>query len=44
MHRISVLRNLADFLLELSKVRILKRREILCFVPITKKEVRRVSR
>ncbi len=36
-------RKLTNFISKFFNVQILKRREALCFVPIAKKEVRRVS-
>lgn len=44
MYKMCELKKKTDFISKLFKVQILKRREALCFVPITKKEVRRVSR
>lgn len=38
------LRKVVDSISKLFKVQIVNRKEALCFMPITKKEVRRVSR
>jgi hypothetical protein len=37
-------KKLTDLISKLFRVQIVKRREALCYVPIAKKEVRRVSR